>query len=290
VDSDEDASYGHGSADATAADATSPEDQVEIAAIVCAAKHAVNDIAPHEPELPPFMYWKKEGRDCARRLFKRSKVLRRMANHHQDPKHYPQKYAALVRKHANAEMNAQIRNIRESYLCNQFPEFQLVKNCLTADQNAGDMSLSPSMALDFDNVEELRLRLASNNMYTSEPLYSTFCRGIEVGKLRGTPTRRATPLQSMLTIAHEAHFRWELTECMTKQGFRWGLGPANVELREKGFEEMCARVAEDRANNADTAWELRNAQIKPKHKDDDDSSSDDDPESKKGVIVDSKYY
>jgi hypothetical protein len=234
------------------------------------------------------MYWKKEGRDCARRLFKRSKILRRMANHHKDPKHYPHKYASLVRKHANEEINAQIRILRELFLCNQFPEFQLVKNCLNADKNAGPLTLSPSMALVFKDVTELMVRLASSKMYTCPTLYSTICRGIESGKLRQCPTRRPTPLQSMCTIAHEAHFRCEIVECMTMQGFRWGLGPANVEQRELGFEEQCERVAEDRENNADIAWEQRLAMLGPQIND--EESSDDDPETKKGVTVDSKYY
>ena len=270
--------------------ATSPQDAVEVAAIICATKHAVNDIEPHEDKIPPFMYWKKDGRDCARRLFKRSKTLRRMANHHKDPKHYPHKYAKLVRNTANAEMNAQIRNLRELYICNQFPEFQLVKNCLTADQKNGPLMLSPGMSVVFKDVEELMTRLASNNMYTSEALYDTFCRGIESGKLRDVPIRRPTPLQTMTTIAHEAHFRWEISECMTRQGFRWGLGPANVEQREKGFQEMCERVAEDRQNNADTAWTKRLQSLGPEDRDSNDSSSDDEQDSKKGVTVNSKFY
>jgi hypothetical protein len=268
----------------------SPQDAVEVAAIICATKHAVNDIEPHEDKIPPFMYWKKDGRDCARRLFKRSKTLRRMANHHKDPKHYPHKYAKLVRQTANAEMNAQIRNLRELYICNQFPEFQLVKNSLTGDQKNGPLMLSPGMSVVFKDVEELMTRLASNNMYTSEALYDKFCRGIESGKLRDVPIRRPTPLQTMTTIAHEAHFRWEISECMTRQGFRWGLGPANVEQREKGFQEMCERVAEDRQNNADTAWTKRLQSLGPEDRDSNDSSSDDEQDSKKGVTVDSKFY
>jgi hypothetical protein len=275
--------------DDTSHPSKSPKNAVEVAAIVCAAKHAVNDIEPHDPGLPPFMYWKKNGRDCARRLFKRSKTLRRMANHHKDPKHYAHKYADIIRTKANEEMNAQIRVLRELYVCNQFPEFQLVQNCLTADQKSGPMCLSPAMANEFDSVEELKIKLASDNMYTSQLLYDTFCKGIESGKLRECPVRRPTPLQAMCTIAHEAHFRLEVSECMSKQGFRWGLGPANVQVREAAFEGMCERVAADRANHADVAWDIRKTALGPEIKDD-DSSSDDDPKSKKGVTVNSKYY
>ena len=67
------------------------------------------------------------------------------------------------------------------------------------------------------------------------------------------------------------------------------MGPANVEQRELAFEEMCERVATDRANHADTAWDKRKSTLAPKA-DEDDSSDDDDPETKKGVTVDSKYY
>ena len=149
--------------------------------------------------------------------------------------------------------------------------------------------LSPSMAKVFKDVPELRERLGSNKMYQCAPLYSMICRGIESGKLRACPVRRPTPLQAMCTIAHEAHFRCEIVECMTMQGFRWGLGPANVGQRELGFEEMCETVAEDRENNADVAWSKRLAELGPQINDENESS-DDDPDSKKGVTVDQKYY
>jgi hypothetical protein len=127
------------------------------------------------------------------------------------------------------------------------------------------------------------VRFSSNTMYTCLPLYDTFCRGIESGKLRACPTRKPTPLQTMCTIAHEAHFRCEVAGCVMQQGFRWGLGTADVEQREKGFEEMCERVAADRENNADTAWDQRLALLGPKINDDDCSSSDD-AETKKTLL------
>ena len=176
---------------------------------------------------------------------------------HKKPGHYQKKYAKLIRSIANQEMNAQIRIIRELFVCNAFQEFQLVENCLQSDMRHGEMQLSPAMALIFDNVEELRNTIMSNHMYTCAPLYELFCKAIECGKLRQIPSRKPTPLQEMLTIAHQAHFRCEIAACMERQSFRHGLGFNNVRMRSKVFKVQCKLTAENRSNNGESAWLTR---------------------------------
>ena len=192
-----------------------------------------------------------------------------------------------MRNVANTEMNAQIRNLRELFLCNQFPDYQLVQNCLTADSKNGPMQLSPLMAPHFEDVDELMNVIQSNHMYTCAPLYDTICRGFETGKLRGTKNRKPTALHSLMTTAHEAHFRCEIGGPMERQSFSWGLGPANNTLRENRFAEQLELTMEDRGDNASAAWEKRQKSY-DEASDDSGDESEHDPE--KGVTVDSKYY
>jgi hypothetical protein len=204
--------------------------------------------------------------------------------------HLLKKYGKLIRTAATNEKNAQIRVLRELFLCNEFKDFQLVENVLSADAPKGPMKLSPRMAAEFDTVADLQKAILSNHMYTHEALYDVFSAGLEHGKLRGMQPRTPCPVTSMLTIAHEAHFRLEIASCLERQGFRHPLGLTASQLRSKRFAGLCKLIHEDRANNGVNAWDTRRDQ--PSFRNADDGLDDNDANAilHGACEVDARYY
>ena len=265
----------------------SPTEAVHIASCTAAAKEAVNDIRPHTKGREPFLYWSKDGKDAAERLLRRTKTLRRMASHMADGA-FIRRYAKLIRDEATKEMNAQIRNLRELFLCNKYPDTQLVMNCLQAECKNGDMCLAPAMTKEFNTVDELMSIITSNEMYQYPALYDSFCRALEKGKLRETERCQPQPLQNMLTIAHEAHFRCEVASCMERQSYRHGLGVHSNADRDCQFKQQCILVEEDRTNNGAKAWKIRKAAIAKTGEEEKGSDSEDGGGG--GVELDSRFY
>ena len=68
-----------------------------------------------------------------------------------------------------------------------------------------------------------RFTIVSENvpgMYQDEVLFNIFCMGLESGNFRQNRKRPYTPINELITKAHEAHFRVELYLALTKNSFR----------------------------------------------------------------------
>jgi hypothetical protein len=254
--------------------------------VTVTAKLAVNDIGPHDPPKVPFLYWASEGNDCARRLFARYPSLQRLASLH--PKDVLMKrYSRAIKDAALNEKNAQIRLVRELFVCNDFPEFQLVQNVMASDEHNGPMQLVPALQECFKDVAQLRAYILGSKMYLQFPLYELWSKALESGKLRNQDERNATPLPDMLTIAHEAHFRCIVAWTISRQSYRQGLGVKAANQRTAEFQATCEAVAKDREKHADGAWQTRADMLG----DEAENGSGSDGEGMVGgVTFDSRFY
>ena len=225
-------------------------------------KAAVNDVAPSHPKRKPFIYWEREPEhDCCRHLVDRSEMLQAHARAMEDGS-FVRKFARPVYLEAKREKDAQIRYLRELFLYNPNPAFQLARNVMARDKHNGPMELSSNTADLFDSVAELRACLLRDTMHANPEMYHLFCSALESGKMRGMKARAPAPLERMLTIAFEAFFRLELGSALTSQGYRWPCGKDGPELRKRKFKEMMITVKLDRRENGGAAWKRRQKDIK----------------------------
>ena len=137
----------------------------------------------------------------------------------------------------------------------------MVKNALLSEQNCGDMVVDDKLSDEFSSVNELRLALLSSTFRTYPKTYDLFCRGWESGKMRGTKKRAPGPLERVLTISHEANFRFELAQSISVQGYRHSYSSEAVRERAKTFKELIYTVKKDRDENGKPAWEDRKNNI-----------------------------
>ena len=93
-----------------------------------------------------------------------------------------------------------------------------------------------------------------------------------------------SPIENLITVAHEAHFRLELWYALKAQSFRHDTAKiAQVDRKEK-HKNLCILVAQDRMENGTGANRNRNTS----RASNDDDSHNSDSESDEGV--DSQYY
>ena len=92
-----------------------------------------------------------------------------------------------------------------------------------------------------------------------------------------------SPLEDLITLSHEAHFRLELWFALTAQSFRHDNAKAASDARKIKHQDFCALVARDRRNNATEAFNHRSTNL-AEHEGGSESNSD----SEDGV--NSEYY
>ena len=107
------------------------------------------------------------------------------------------------------------------------------------------------------NVEHLVDILLSDSMYLCKPLYNCIAGGLETGNIRGLKKSKRAPLESLVTISYEAHFRLELSLALSSQGYRHQYTAPAMSARAKSFEQLLSQVKSDRENHAETAWKSR---------------------------------
>jgi hypothetical protein len=156
-----------------------------------------------------------------------------------------------VRNLANNERAIQTGQIKITYLSKKNPEYRLAKNILDTELDL-DTSNPPRLHLNVEHletVENLRELLLSPKMYQDQILFDIFCLGLESGNFRQNKKRPYTPLDQLITKAHEAHFRVELYlalrkkaldtiiqittvknayDCLTKQSWRYVKAEPNI--------------------------------------------------------------
>jgi hypothetical protein len=128
-----------------------------------------------------------------------------------------------------------------------------------------------------ENVQELRNAIASASMYAHPALFDLFCAGLETGRLRSTKKiMDMAPIEQLITVAHEAHFRLELWYSLRGSNYtRHDTSKKNIAERPSKFAEFCCYVNADRHDNATVAFKQRTA-AGPPLVDDAGSSSDED--------------
>ncbi len=122
-------------------------------------------------------------------------------------------------------------------------------------------------------------------MYNFPKLYDLFCAGLESGRVRGIKrVNHIVPIENLLTVAHEAHFRCEIWFSLVSQAYRHDNSKIANDERFEKHKQFCKLVAKERRENATNAFNHRNSQ---QHNDNDansNSSSEDD------TGVDNQFY
>jgi hypothetical protein len=98
-------------------------------------------------------------------------------------------------------------------------------------------------------------------MYLNQAVYSCITGGLETGKIKGLRAQGSTPLEQIITIGYEAHFRVELVLALSGQGYRHSYTAEACTARAKQFEKMLGSVKRDRDKNATRAWNVRSKAI-----------------------------
>jgi hypothetical protein len=193
--------------------------------------------------------------------------------------------SSSARGAGNNERSAQVRQIKLIYLDGK-SDFALVSDYVIGASANGalkQMRISNALNGEFNDIEDLRTALYGPNMYTYEKLFDLFCVALESGRFRGTDQMPISPIENLITVAHEAHFRLELWYALTAQSFRHDTARVACEERAEKHHNLCKLVAQDRRDNGTLAFKTRNSTTT--NNDDDSDISDDSDEG-----VDSQFY
>jgi hypothetical protein len=92
-----------------------------------------------------------------------------------------------------------------------------------------------------------------------------------------------SPIEDLITVPHEAHFRLEILYALTAQSFRHDSARSASEDRYKKHQELCSLVAQDRRENGTEAFNHKSTNIKSTTGDTESDTDSDDG-------VDSQFY
>jgi hypothetical protein len=207
-------------------------------------------------------------------LIKRTPALRVMAEGHRRNE-FARMISSTARGAGHNERSAQVRQIKLIYLDGK-SYFALVSDYVigvSANGALKQMRISNALNGEFDDIEDLRTALYGPNMYTYEKLFYLFCAALESGHFRGTDQMPISPIENLITVAHEAKVRLELWYALTAQSFRHDTARVAYEERAEKHHNLCMLVAQDRRDNATLAFKNRNS---TKATNDDDSDKSDD--------------
>ncbi len=212
-------------------------------------------------------------------LLKRAPALQVLADKY--PKGaFARMYADYVRTNSNNERSTQKRQLRLIFTDpdSDFSLLRLDDRGLIAQGADLDITISTALSSDFDSVQELRNAIASASMYAHPALFDLFCAGLESGRFKSTKKLMdMVPIEEVITVAHEAHFRLELWYSLRGLNYsRHDSWKKNIAERHDKFAEFCRCVIADRHDNATAAFKKRTAAGPPVVYDAASSSDDDD--------------
>jgi hypothetical protein len=240
-------------------------------------RDAIYDIRPNpdKARVKPYMYWSpQKSKAAVKMLLKRAPALQVLADKY--PKGaFARMYADYVRQNSNNERSMQKRQLRLIFT-DPDSNFSMIR-ISTGQAPDPEIKISTALSVDFNSVQELRAAIASGSMYAHPALFDLFCAGLESGKLRSTKKiSNMAPIEELITVAHEAHFRLELWYSLRGLNYsRHDSSKQNIAERHDKFAEFCRYVIADRHDNATAAFTKRTAGGPPVV-DDAASSSDDD--------------
>jgi hypothetical protein len=146
------------------------------------------------------------------------------------------------------------------------------------------MCISSALKSEFRTIDQLRDCLFSSEMYNYPRLFDLFCAGLESGRIRGSKKSGRTPIEDLITVAHEAHFRLELWHALVIQAFRHEPSKTTRDERFEKHHTLCGLVAQERRENASNAFKHRCQNTEASDDDSDAYSSDDE------TGVDAEFY
>ena len=248
-----------------------------------AVREGIYSIQPHpDKRVKPFMSWNpKKKKSCIKMLLKRSPGIQALAEKMRRNE-FATLYSTHVRTLAHNERSAQIRQLKLLYLATS--DFSMVSNYdvgnsnnhMMTDESFKAVKISSTLSSEFATIKELRSAIASPKMYEYPKLFDLFCAGLESGRLRGTKRVSITPIEELITVAHEAHFRLELWYALALTRFRHTIKRTYIEERFEKHAEFCRMVAQGRRESGTAAFKHRNSAVKNVFDDNADTSSDSD--------------
>ena len=99
--------------------------------------------------------------------------------------------------------------------------------------------------------------LRSAAMYRNSVVFTLFCQGLESGELKHSKRLQPATISSLITIAHEAHFRLELWYTLSKVNFSHTSKVTHIAKRKENFLLFCKLVKKDRLDNEAAAFVQR---------------------------------
>ena len=249
-----------------------------------AVREGIYNIRPTlNKRVKPFMYWSpKKSTSCIKMLLKRAPGMQALADNMRRNE-FARIYSKTVRTVANNERSAQIRQLKMMFLTHS--DYSLVLNyeigtsteCHSMDENAfKDLKISPTLSSEFASITDLRKALFSPRMYAYPKLFDLFCAGLESGRLRGSKQLSISPIEQLITVPYEAHFRLELWYALAHTRYSHTIAKQYVSDRFDKHAEFCQFVAQDRRENGTAAFKLRNSAVSKVDDDDKESSTDSD--------------
>jgi hypothetical protein len=246
-----------------------PEHKMITARVV----EATNDITPrlHGQKAVPFLYWDTHQPTlCAVKLITRFPDLISFAEtHYHGVPQMAHRWATHIRTKANNERAAQIRNIKQIWF-NSYSKFSMAYSFPSAnkdsiEENDNDDGTSEQFMTITETVRDsgvegidgLRALLRSDAMYKNSAVFTLFCQGLESGELKHSKRLQPTTIGSLITIAHEAHFRLELWYTLSKIDFSHSSKVTHIAKRKENFIAFCKLVKTDRLHNEAAAFAQR---------------------------------
>jgi hypothetical protein len=255
--SDDDEQY-LGNAKLAFSDATVAHDYT---LLECFMRQAIHNFSPSSKYKKTVMYWStKVSTSAAHMLVERhAHEIKNLIHRYGGQTPLEMRFGAKLRFLANNERAIQTRQIKNTFLSKQNPETRMAENLLETEL---DLDLSTPIRIHSNiahikSVTELQQLLVSSKMYQDQIVFNLFCLGLESGNFRQNKQRPFTPLNDLITKAHEAHFRVEIYLSLSKKSFRHHNTNSASAERVRLFNSTIIAVREGRQKYLKKAVEAR---------------------------------
>ncbi len=252
----------------------------------CFMRQAIHYFSPATKYKKPVMYWSPKVKTAAAHML--------IERHYDDIPNLIDRYGGQIaleirfaddlRFLANNERAVQTRQIKSTYLSKQNPECRLAENFIEQELDL-DQTQPPRIHKNnighIKSVGALRELLMSPKMYQNQVLINIFCLRLESGNFRQNRHHSYTPLNELITKAHEAHFRVELYLALSKKSFRHHNTCSDISERVRLFNLAIISIREGREKYMQKAVETRmqnrtQRQIKDSERDNEQEVGSDD--------------
>ena len=227
----------------------------------CFMRQAIHYFSPSSQYKKPVMYWSTKVSTAAAHMLveRHAHEIPNLFERYGGQTALEMRFGKKLRFLANNERAIQTRQIKNTYLSKQNPETRLAENLLETELDLDESSpirIHKNIS-HIKSIAELQELLVSPKMYQDQILFDIFCLGLESGNFRQNRKRPYTPLNDLITKAHEAHFRVELYLALSKKSFRHhNVHSASAE-RVRLFNIAISAVREGRQKYLKKAVETR---------------------------------